>query len=127
MYEGLSEDMAKKVYGVLDAGKQSIGIAQKEKITMCYGSDLLANMRKYQLTGLRLMEEAGLSTVEVIRTATINAANLLGLEQKIGSIEVGKDADIVVLTQNPFLTTTVFDNWNDNYIAVLRLGEPVDV
>ena len=125
--EGLSDDMARKIYEVLDAGKESIGIAKKEQVTMCYGSDLLANMRKYQLTGLGLMEDAGLSTAEVIRTATINAANLLGLVQEIGSIEVGKHADLLVLSQNPFDTTRVFNDWRSNYVAVLRKGESVDI
>jgi imidazolonepropionase-like amidohydrolase len=73
------------------------------------------------------MEEAGLSALEVICTATINAANLLGLEQEIGSISVGKCADMVVLAQNPFLTTNVFNNWSNNCIVVLRQGDAMEV
>ena len=115
--DGLNEDMEKKIYDVLDAGKKSIGIAKRANVTMCYGSDLLAGMRKYQLSGLSLLNEAGLSPLEVIRSATINAANLIELQDEIGSIEIGKYADVLVLDRNPFQTIT---NWS--YKAVIQQG-----
>ena len=68
------------------------------------------------------MEEAGLSPVEVIRTATINAANLLELQDEIGSIEIGKKADILVVETNPFLTTR---NWT--YKAIMQQGEIAEI
>ena len=37
------------------------------------------------------------SAKDVIKMATINGAKLLGLDQKVGSIEVGKDADIILV------------------------------
>ena len=41
--------------------------------------------------------EPRISAKDVIKMATINGAKLLGLEQKVGSIEVGKDADIILV------------------------------
>ena len=41
--------------------------------------------------------EQRISAKDVIKMATINGAKLLGLEQKVGSIEVGKDADIILV------------------------------
>ena len=41
--------------------------------------------------------EERLTAKDVIKMATINGAKLLGLESKIGSIEVGKDADIILV------------------------------
>ncbi len=41
--------------------------------------------------------EPRINAKDVIKMATINGAKLLGLEQKIGSIEVGKDADIIIV------------------------------
>ena len=41
--------------------------------------------------------EPRISAKDVIKMATINGAKLLGLDQKVGSIEVGKDADIILV------------------------------
>jgi imidazolonepropionase-like amidohydrolase len=51
--------------------------------------------------GLELLVEAGFSPVEAIRIATLNGATFLGEESSIGSIAVGKAADLVVLAGNP--------------------------
>ena len=41
--------------------------------------------------------ESRINAKDVIKMATINGAKLLGLEEKIGSIEVGKDADLIII------------------------------
>jgi imidazolonepropionase-like amidohydrolase len=46
---------------------------------------------------IELLTQAGFSPIEAIRIATFNGAKALGLEDKIGSIEVGKAADLVVI------------------------------
>ncbi|MFF1946407.1 amidohydrolase family protein [Rhodococcus qingshengii] len=56
---------------------------------------------------LELLREAGLSALEVIRAATLNAATVLGIEDTVGSIEVGKKADLVVLDENPLANLKV--------------------
>src|SRR5439155_19337442 len=50
---------------------------------------------------VELLVEAGFSPVEAIRIATLNGATFLGLEDRIGSIAAGKDADLVVIRGNP--------------------------
>ncbi|HEV7783313.1 MAG TPA: amidohydrolase family protein [Chitinophagaceae bacterium] len=54
------------------------------------------------------MNEAGMPVMETIKAATINAAELLGEKDKIGSIEVGKLADIVAVDGDPLKDTQVF-------------------
>jgi imidazolonepropionase-like amidohydrolase len=44
----------------------------------------------------------GLEEEEALKAITINAAEILGVEKRVGSIEVGKDADLVVWTGHPF-------------------------
>ena len=45
---------------------------------------------------------AGLDELVALKAITINAAKVLNVDRKIGSIEVGKDADIVIWSHNPF-------------------------
>jgi hypothetical protein len=50
---------------------------------------------------IELLVEAGFSPVEAIKIATLNGATYLGQQTKIGSIAVGKNADLVVINGNP--------------------------
>jgi len=68
------------------------------------GSD---NAFIYQLYGfgyireLELLREAGFHPLEVIRSATLYGAQALGAEKELGSVEVGKLADMVIIDVNP--------------------------
>jgi imidazolonepropionase-like amidohydrolase len=47
------------------------------------------------------MVEAGMPPIEAIKAATVNAADLLGLSDKVGSISKGKFADMVAVDGDP--------------------------
>ena len=61
----------------------------------------------YQLYGfayireMELLREAGFHPLEVIMSATLNGAEALGADDKIGTVEIGKYADFVILEENP--------------------------
>jgi len=61
----------------------------------------------YQLYGfayvreLELLREAGFHPIEVIRSATLNGAEALGMADQIGSVHPGKLADLVIVEENP--------------------------
>ncbi len=50
---------------------------------------------------LELLREAGFHPLEIIKSATLNGAEALGMDDKIGSVSVGKLADFVVVGENP--------------------------
>jgi imidazolonepropionase-like amidohydrolase len=50
---------------------------------------------------LELLQEAGFHPLEVLRAATLDGATALGLQDRIGSIEPGKLADLVIIPANP--------------------------
>ena len=50
---------------------------------------------------LELLREAGFHPLEVIMAATLNGAEALGVENEIGTIEIGKKADIIIIEENP--------------------------
>ena len=61
----------------------------------------------YQLYGfayireMELLREAGFHPLEIIRAATLNGAEALGMDQQIGTVDVGKLADLVIVGENP--------------------------
>ena len=47
------------------------------------------------------MNEVGMPFMEILKTATMNAADLLGQSDKLGNLEAGKFADIIAVEGNP--------------------------
>jgi hypothetical protein len=56
---------------------------------------------------LELLREAGFSSLEVIRSATLEGAKAMGQADEIGSVEVGKQADLVLIDENPLANLKV--------------------
>ncbi|SNS69087.1 Amidohydrolase family protein [Belliella buryatensis] len=85
----------------------------------------------YQLYGfafireLELLREAGFHPLEVIRAATMHASEALGLDQEIGTVEVGKLADFVILEENPLQNIKVL--YGTGAIRIGEDNEPVRV
>ena len=51
-----------------------------------------------------LQEDVGMEPIDIIRAATIVNAEMLGKESDIGSIEVGKKANLLILKSNPLIS-----------------------
>jgi imidazolonepropionase-like amidohydrolase len=63
------------------------------------GTDLVSGASSHR--EMQLLRQAGLSPLEVIRIATLNAAVFLGRDRDLGSIALGKIADLVLLNRDP--------------------------
>ena len=81
--------------------KNTFTRAFKAGVKIAFGTD--AGVYKHGLNWLefKYMIEAGMPAMDVIKSATINAADLLGEKDKLGSIEAGKWADIVAVDGDP--------------------------
>ena len=66
---------------------------------------------------LELLSEAGLSNIDVLRSATISPAEFFDLEDQMGTIEVGKLADLVILNQNPIESIS---NTKDIHLVIAK-------
>ncbi|HCN47493.1 MAG TPA: amidohydrolase [Chryseobacterium sp.] len=74
------------------------------------------------LEELKAMKESGMDNWQVLQSATINPAKILGKESMYGSIETGKAADLVLLNANPIENLdhlTLID-------TVIKNGQPLD-
>ena len=56
---------------------------------------------------MELLREAGFHPLEVIRAATLKGAEALGLDKEIGTVEIGKKADFVIVEENPLVNLKV--------------------
>src|SRR4051812_32521906 len=58
-------------------------------------------MRHMYQEAAKTIKYGGLSEIEALETITLNGAKQLGLEKRIGTLEVGKDADLAVFNGHP--------------------------
>ncbi len=65
---------------------------------------------------LWMLTQGGMSPLQAIRCATINGASYLGMDKEIGSLEVGKLADMVILNDNPLVD--IHNSEKINYVMV---------
>jgi len=68
---------------------------------------------------IRRMLKIGMTPMEVIIASTINAAEACGLEDEIGTLEIGKKADVIVVKGNPLDDISVLGS----VLVVIKNGE----
>ena len=79
------------------------------------------------ITEMHLLREAGFTPLEVIHAATMVGAQVIGIEDEVGTIRVGKKADFVVVEENPLANLHVLHGTgairlNDDNREVERVG-----
>ena len=88
-------------YEVNDAIPYNAAIMHQQGITVAINSDDAEMSRRLNQEAAKLIKYGGLSEQEAWETVTINPAKLLHLNDRTGSIKVGKDADVVLWSGNP--------------------------
>jgi len=85
------------------------GAAYKYGIPILFGSDSGAILHSEAVKEFGVLVEAGLSPTDAIKSATITAAQALGLGHMIGTLEQGKAADIVAVSENPLENIAILE------------------
>lgn len=75
--------------------------AYKRGVKIAFGTDAGVFPHGENYREFIYMTEVGMPNLEAIQSATLNAAQLLGIEDKLGTIESGKLADIIAVSGNP--------------------------
>lgn len=77
------------------------GILSKAGVKVAIQTDSSSAV-KYLAMNAALAVREGMDIDEALKAITINAAEIIGVEDRVGSLEAGKDADVVVYTEHPF-------------------------
>ncbi|WP_194756499.1 metal-dependent hydrolase family protein [Aliidiomarina indica] len=90
--------------------QNTFGRAYAAGVNIAFGTDASVYDHGENAREFVYMVEAGMPEIEAIRAATMNAATLLGQEENLGSVEVGKLADIIAVRGNPLDDISLLHN-----------------
>ena len=88
-------------YEVNDAIPYNAAIMQSQGITVAINSDDAEMSRRLNQEAAKTVKYGGMSELEAWKMVTINPAKLLHIDDRVGSIKEGKDADLVLWNNNP--------------------------
>jgi imidazolonepropionase-like amidohydrolase len=93
--------VAAKALSIGSQLQATFGKAIKQHVRVAFGTDAGVYRHGQNALEFGYMTEAGLAPIDAIRAATLNAAELLGDPQSLGTLEAGKYADIVAVEGDP--------------------------
>lgn len=114
----------RKAKEVIEAHRDSIARAYERGVKIGMGTDAAVMPHGTNLRELGLMTEIGMSPMEVIVATTKVAAECLGWEDRIGTIEPGKLADVIITRTDPIKDIRSLEN-TDNISVVIKDGKVV--
>ncbi len=107
----LSEEMAindqippailAKIKKVVPEVEASFKLALNNNVKIAFGTDSGVSKHGYNAREFELLVKYGMKPMEAIKTATVNAADLLGMSSELGTLEKGKIADLVATDNDP--------------------------
>ena len=99
-------DVKKQIDWRIGITGQSLLKAVPGGVKIAFGTDAGVSKHGRNADEFELMVKYGMTPVEAIKAATVNAADLLGLAAEIGTIEGGKSADIIAVAGDPLTDVT---------------------
>lgn len=87
-----------------DAIPYNVALMARNNVTVSVNSDSDELARHLNLDAAKAMKYGGLTEDEALKLCTLNPAKQLRLDHRLGSIEVGKDADLVIWSGHPLST-----------------------
>lgn len=99
---------------VYDAIPHNGALMHAQGVLVSFNSDSDELARRMNLEAAKAVRYGGVGEEEALRFVTINAAKQLMVDQRVGSLEAGKDADFVIWSGHPLSTYTVCEQtWVD--------------
>ena len=76
-------------------------VAYREGVNIAFGTDSGVSKHGTNADEAVLMHQAGMSPADILKSATVNAADLIDMSDSLGTLEVGKYADIIAMDKSP--------------------------
>jgi len=89
---------------------EQVRLAYEAGVNMAFGTDSAISPHGENAQEFALLAAAGVEASDAVRMATVNAADLLGLADQIGTLAPGKLADIIAVPGNPIEDITELEN-----------------
>ncbi len=118
---GLTDNMVAKAKYVMPAARQHVARAFLEGVKVAFGTDAAVYPHGLNAREFPVMVKLGMTPLAAIQAATINAADLLGWSDRVGSLEPGHFADLIAVEGDPLQDVTVLQNVK----VVMKGGEVV--
>jgi Amidohydrolase family len=105
----------------------TLRLEYKENVKLLFGSDTPSGDGIGNPPGLNgrfeisRWAEAGVPPAQILRAATLDNAVMFGLAKELGSIEVGKRADLLLLRENPLANVSAYDSIETIFLK----GQPI--
>ena len=121
---GFPEASLAKLDQVQDAGRRAIRIALDAGVRVGFGTDLLGETHPAQSRELLLRAEVQ-SPLDVLRSATLVNADLLGRAGELGVVAPGAYGDLLLVSGNPLDDLGLLTRPDETLRAVVRNGDVV--
>ena len=121
---GMPKELNDKVYTVLDAGIGALRMAHEAGVKLAYGTDLLGQMQRLQLTEFAIRSRVQ-DPIDIIRSATTVAAELFNEVGEIGVVAEGARADLLVVDGDPLSDLVCLQDPDRYLTAIVKGGELV--
>ncbi|MFT6407889.1 MAG: imidazolonepropionase-like amidohydrolase [Arenicella sp.] len=96
-----TDNIKAKALAASAAAQKTFLSAYKAGVKIAFGTDSSVTPHGENADEFVMMVDAGMSAADAIRSATVVSANLLGVEDKLGTLENGKLADLIAVSGNP--------------------------
>jgi imidazolonepropionase-like amidohydrolase len=107
---GFTQSMTDKMNTVLPIAKRNLSHAFKEGVKIAFGTDAAVYPHGMNAGEFATMVKMGLPPLIAIQAATVNAADLLGWSDRVGTLEPGKFADIVAVDGDPVADVSTLEH-----------------
>ncbi|MGO4221919.1 amidohydrolase family protein [Lysobacter sp. TAF61] len=105
--EAYTGEVRSKIEWRIGITGQALERAVPAGVRIAFGTDAGVSMHGRNADEFELMVAHGMTAASAIQAATVNAADLLGLADEVGSLEAGKRADLIAVSGDPLSDVTV--------------------